>query len=216
MSRSIDELVGGTEPLAGAEQRMLREWVSMWTFDIDEFSTMAQPLIRGDLASLQRDFSTRVTRLQHEHSHNSNVDFEQLACEQYASMRETRLRMPAMEVVIAGAQYSRDTRHRRADHAGCLRFLHSIGCSVDASDVAGFTAFMRASQTAHSRLDLAHVLLDLGACVNHRSRFGGVALHEAIMAQDRTAVAFLSRNGANMDIKDNDGVSPRDIVSLIL
>ncbi|KAJ2164988.1 hypothetical protein IW139_003376, partial [Coemansia sp. RSA 353] len=112
--------------------------------------------------------------------------------------------------------YHRDTRHRPSDHAGCLRFLHSIGCPVDASDVAGFTAFMRASQTAHSRLDLARVLLDLGARVNHTSRFGGIALHEAIMAQDRTAVAFLSRNGANMDLKDNDGVSPRDIVSLIL
>ncbi|KAJ1882838.1 hypothetical protein LPJ71_010059, partial [Coemansia sp. S17] len=87
---------------------------------------------------------------------------------------------------------------------------------VDAADVAGFTAFMRASQTSHSRLDLAEVLLAMGADVNHRSRFGGVALHEAMMAQDRRAVAFLTRNGASMDIRDNDGVSPRDIVTLIL
>ncbi|KAJ2118574.1 hypothetical protein GGH17_005763, partial [Coemansia sp. RSA 788] len=109
MSRSIDELVRGTEPLAGAEQRMLREWVSMWTFGVDEFSAMAQPLIRGDLAMLRREFIARVTHLQHEHS---DVDAEHLAGEQYAAMRETRLRMPAMEVVIAGAQYHRDTRHR--------------------------------------------------------------------------------------------------------
>ncbi|KAJ2313558.1 hypothetical protein IWW51_006100, partial [Coemansia sp. RSA 2702] len=133
--------------------------------------------------------------------------------------------MPAMEVVIAGAQYHARSdsaasvnRHgrRTGDHDECLRLLHASGVSVDAEDVAGFTAFMRASQTRHSRLDLAQVLLELGADVNHRSRFGGVAMHEAIMAQDRTAVAFLSRNGASMDVRDNDGVSPRDIVSLVL
>ncbi|KAJ2339559.1 hypothetical protein GGH92_006661 [Coemansia sp. RSA 2673] len=143
-------------------------------------------------------------------------------------MQETRLRMPAMEVVIAGAQYfvgrkrppppslSQLHTHRTPAHAQCLGFLHDLGVNVDATDVAGFTAFMRASQTSHSRLDLAEVLLGMGADVNHRSRFGGVALHEAMMAQDRKAVAFLTRNGASMDIRDNDGVSPRDIVALIL
>ncbi|KAJ2451579.1 hypothetical protein EV183_003508 [Coemansia sp. RSA 2336] len=222
-ARPIDELIRGTSPLAGTEQRVLREWISQWTFDIDDFSAMAQPLARGDTAALKRDYDAHCARLQALGA--NEADSRQQAIDVYRNMRETRLQMPAMEVVIAGAQYhgKNDSAvqvnrhgHRMSDHRGCLEMLHEWGVPVDAEDVAGFTAFMRASQTVHSRLDLARVLLELGADVNHRSRFGGIALHEAIMAQDRVAVAFLSRNGASMDIKDNDGVSPRDIVSLIL
>ncbi|KAI9479666.1 hypothetical protein LPJ78_002032 [Coemansia sp. RSA 989] len=223
-SRPIDELITGTSPLAGAEQRVLREWISQWTFDIEDFSPMAQPLARGDTTALKRDYEAHCAHLQQTLGVSEETS-QQQTIELYKNMRETRLQMPAMEVVIAGAQYhgKNDSAvmvnrhgHRISDHRGCLEMLHQWGVPVDAEDVAGFTAFMRASQTVHSRLDLASVLLELGADVNHRSRFGGIALHEAIMAQDRVAVAFLSRNGASMDIKDNDGVSPRDIVSLIL
>ncbi|KAJ2803832.1 hypothetical protein H4R20_002740 [Coemansia guatemalensis] len=225
MARTVEELIERRSPLAGAEQRILREWVAQWTFDIDEFGPLAQALVRGDIGALRREYQRQVEQLRDQGSEDG---VEYRAAQVYRDMRETRIGMPAMEVVIAGAQYfvsrraadgivadSRNGR-RTPDHEGCLRFLADIGVDVDGEDVAGFTAFMRASQTKHSRLDLAEVLLDLGADVNHRSRFGGVALHEAIMAQDRTAVAFLSRNGADMDIRDNDGVSPRDIVSLVL
>ncbi|KAJ2744497.1 hypothetical protein GGI20_002935 [Coemansia sp. BCRC 34301] len=224
-ARPIEELVGSESPLAGAEQQVLREWVAAWKFDLRQFSDLAQPLVRGDIGSLQKDFGHLLRH--YEGQGMSAAECVSKATAEYSNMRETRLRMPAMEVVIAGAQYyaggrkrptssSNNHAHHLPDHEQCLRFLHDIGVIVDATDVAGFTAFMRASQTWHSRLDLAEVLLEMGANVNHRSRFGGVALHEAIMAQDRRAVSFLTRNGASMDIKDNDGVSARDIVTLIL
>ncbi|KAJ2900708.1 hypothetical protein IWW38_000383 [Coemansia aciculifera] len=220
-ARPIEELAGSQSPLAGAEQQVLREWVAEWTFDLRQFSDRAQPLVRGDIASLRRDFGNLLSH--YEEQGMSAAQCVTQATAEYQDMRETRLRMPAMEVVIAGAQYyvgrkplsSLHASHT-PDHEECLQFLHDIGVAVDATDVAGFTAFMRASQTSQSRLDLAEVLLDMGADVNHRSRFGGVALHEAMMAQDRRAVSFLTRNGASMDIKDNDGISPRDIVTLIL
>ncbi|KAJ2908777.1 hypothetical protein GGI21_002543 [Coemansia aciculifera] len=176
-ARPIEELAGSQSPLAGAEQQVLREWVAEWTFDLRQFSDRAQPLVRGDIASLRRDFGNLLSHYE---------------------------------------EQGMSAAHHTPDHEECLQFLHDIGVAVDATDVAGFTAFMRASQTSQSRLDLAEVLLDMGADVNHRSRFGGVALHEAMMAQDRRAVSFLTRNGASMDIKDNDGISPRDIVTLIL
>ncbi|KAJ2664382.1 hypothetical protein IWW48_000900 [Coemansia sp. RSA 1200] len=221
--RSAEELVRGDSPLAGAEQRILREWIAEWVFDTRQFSTRAQPLVRGDVETLRNDYNEL----------SANIGPEE-ASRAYEDLRETKLLMPAMEVVIAGAQYyvasTRHMNHQHSNsnpvnggnkpllinHAECLRFLGEIAVSVDSADVGGFTAFMRASQTSHSRLDLASVLLELGANVNHRSRFGGVALHEALMAQDRKAVSFLIRNGASMDIRDNDGVSPRDIVALIL
>ncbi|KAI8319900.1 ankyrin [Martensiomyces pterosporus] len=243
-SRPIEALIADDSPLAGKEQHVLREWIAEWTFDIHQFSDLAQTLVRGDIASLQRDYQKLVDHYtEQSHSHEESL---RKAADEYRHMRETRLKMPAMEVVIAGAQYyvgrkdsnipsddsSMSTAHAASaalatarrhghshsppEHARCLRFLREAGVNVDDEDVAGFTAFMRASQTSHSRLDLAEVLLELGADVNHKSRFGGVVLHEAMMAQDRRAVAFLTRNGASMDIRDNDGVSPRDIVSLIL
>ncbi|KAJ2336405.1 hypothetical protein GGI00_000848 [Coemansia sp. RSA 2681] len=229
-ARPVEELVGSQSPLAGAEQQVLREWIAEWTFDLRQFGDLAQPLVRGDIASLQRDFGQLLGH--YEAQGMSAAESVTQATAEYQNMRETRLRMPAMEVIIAGAQYyvgrkrplssssssSSQPRHayHSPDHEQCLRFLKDIGVAVDAEDVAGFTAFMRASQTSHSRLDLAEVLLEMGADVNHRSRFGGVALHEAMMAQDRIAVSFLTRNGASMDIKDNDGISARDIVTLIL
>ncbi|KAJ2695435.1 hypothetical protein H4218_005232 [Coemansia sp. IMI 209128] len=219
-SRPVEDLADSESPLAGTEQQVLREWIAAWTFDMREFSDLAQPLVRGDVESLRRDYGHLLGH--YEAQGLSAAECVAQATASYQDMRETRLRMPAMEVVIAGAQYyvsrKRPPSHgwHVPDHKQCLEFLCDIGVEVDAVDVAGFTAFMRASQTSHSRLDLAQVLLDMGADVNHRSRFGGVALHEAMMAQDRGAVSFLTRNGASMDIKDNDGVSPRDIVTLIL
>ncbi|KAJ2811624.1 hypothetical protein H4S07_001943 [Coemansia furcata] len=219
-ARPVEELADSESPLAGTEQQVLREWIAAWTFDMRQFSDLAQPLVRGDIASLREDFGHLLGH--YEEQGMSAAECVSQATARYQDMRETRLRMPAMEVVIAGAQYyvgrKRPPSHayHLPDHRQCLEFLHDIGVEVDAADVAGFTAFMRASQTSHSRLDLAEVLLGMGADVNHRSRFGGVALHEAMMAQDRRAVSFLTRNGASMDIKDNDGVSPRDIVTLIL
>ncbi|KAI9501454.1 hypothetical protein GGI25_001996 [Coemansia spiralis] len=213
-SRPVEQLVQSDSPLAGAEQRVLREWISEWSFDIRQFSTHAQPLVKGDIDALRQHYSELI--VQHEQSGHTSSESSDLAAQTYQTMQETRLKMPAMEVVIAGAQYYMPRHNHQPDHKECLKFLSEINVLVDSADIGGFTAFMRASQTSHSRLDLAEVLLTLGANPNHRSRFGGVALHEALMAQDRKAVAFLIRNGASMDIKDNDGVSPRDIVSLIL
>ncbi|KAJ1957147.1 hypothetical protein EC988_000980 [Linderina pennispora] len=188
-----------------------------------QFSERAQPLVRGDIGRLEHDYQKLVDKFTAEGK--ALEESKECATEAYATMCETRLRMPAMEVVVAGAQYyvgrrpptyHQSTPYAEPSHVKCLEFLHGIGVAVDAQDVAGFTAFMRAAQTSQSRSDLAQALLEMGADVNHRSRFGGVVLHEAMMAQDRKAVAFLTRNGASMDIQDNDGVSPRDIVSLIL
>ncbi|KAJ1882029.1 hypothetical protein H4R99_007017 [Coemansia sp. RSA 1722] len=204
-ARPIEELVRNRSPLKGAEQQVLREWIAEWKFHATEFSSIAQPLIRGDLQALQKEH----------HELEAALGLEEARL-RYQDLRETPLQMPAMEVIIAGAQYFNSCKGDAGEYEGCLRYLAEMGVSVDGEDVAGFTAFMRASQTSQSRMDLAQVLLDLGADVNHRSRFGGVALHEALMAQDRKAVAFLRRSGAEMDIKDYDGVSPRDIVALIL
>ncbi|KAJ1786155.1 histone acetyltransferase 1, partial [Coemansia sp. RSA 2399] len=196
------------------EQRILREWIAEWVFDLRQFSLRAQPLARGDIGALQSDYAELSATLG-----------AQEAALLYQEMYETRLRMPAMEVVIAGAQYYVASRHHQLgtsepDHEACLRFLGEINVSVDSADVGGFTAFMRASQTSHSRLDLAAVLLDLGASVNHRSRFGGVALHEALMAQDRKAVSGESAEGvlrsldvcADNDEEDDDEGDGADVI----
>ncbi|KAJ1840846.1 hypothetical protein LPJ73_006310, partial [Coemansia sp. RSA 2703] len=144
-TRPVDELIRSNSPLAGGEQQVLREWVASWQFSAASFSPLAQPLIRGDPTALHAAYSALAS--------SSGITAARLA---YTRMRETVLRMPAMEVVIAGAQYfSSPGAPSVGEYAECLRVLHALGVPVDGEDVAGFTAFMRASQTKESRLDLA-------------------------------------------------------------
>ncbi|KAJ2797122.1 hypothetical protein H4R21_004441, partial [Coemansia helicoidea] len=92
MSRPIEQLAACRSPLAGTEQRVLREWVSSWVFSAHEFSEIAQPLVRGDIDALRQEHA----RLVDEHG-------EAYALQAYQGLKETRIQMPAMEAVIAGA-----------------------------------------------------------------------------------------------------------------
>ncbi|KAJ1950458.1 hypothetical protein FBU59_000670, partial [Linderina macrospora] len=140
-ARSVDELLEGEFPLAGEEQQILREWISEWKFDVNQFSERAQALVRGDITRLECDYQGLVDKFIDEGK--TLEESKESASAAYATMHETRLRMPAMEVVVAGAQYyvgrrpptyHQSIQYTEPDHLQCLEFLHSIGVAVDAQD----------------------------------------------------------------------------------
>lgn len=63
---------------------------------------------------------------------------------------------------------------------------------VDAKDAAGYTALMY-SCGHHPVIKIANVLLEAGSDPNVASRYGTVALHDAVMAQEINCVKLLLR-----------------------
>ncbi|KAF7967854.1 hypothetical protein HWV62_32862, partial [Athelia sp. TMB] len=95
-------------------------------------------------------------------------------------------------------------------HVETLSYLLSRGCPPDVEDITGLTALIHATQhTASSPLDLARILLDAGANVNHRDRYGQVPIQSAFMSNNIPAIELLMEYGADLDIGDADGCIPR-------
>ncbi|CAD7695454.1 unnamed protein product [Ostreobium quekettii] len=123
--------------------------------------------------------------------------------------RETDLRMPILTLVVAGAQRM-PSPPPHVDHKAVARLLIDAGARIDAKDAAGYTALMYAC--GHNpAVALAEILLEAGADPNVKSRYGTVALHDAVMGQQLDAVKLLLKHGASVRAADNDGVTPHKL-----
>lgn len=94
-------------------------------------------------------------------------------------------------------------------HAEVLRYLLSRGMPPDVEDIVGYTALHHTTMASDSRLDLARILLESGANVDHQSRYGEVPLLRVLQINKVDCVDLLMEFGANMDIADANGLTPR-------
>lgn len=69
--------------------------------------------------------------------------------------------------------------------------------------------------------EIADIMLEAGAKVNHRNRYGGTAAHDFVMVMDYSAdgkkqvgaaLKYFLEKGGDLDIKDGDGISARSIL----
>lgn len=88
-----------------------------------------------------------------------------------------------------------DTR----DHIGVIKELVRRGAGVDHRDYFGYTAFHQAV-LSKPLLDVAKVLLSLGANINTQSMYGTSPLSGAIMAGDEATVRWLFERGGDLDV----------------
>ncbi|KAG6877909.1 hypothetical protein C0993_002395 [Termitomyces sp. T159_Od127] len=95
------------------------------------------------------------------------------------------------------------------DHLAALRFLITRGLNVDIPDIAGWTALQHVVIGQSLRVDLLHELLKSGANVNHQNRYGEVALFGAYQKNYTNAIDLLLEYGADLDIPEADGFTPR-------
>jgi hypothetical protein len=93
-------------------------------------------------------------------------------------------------------------------HFDLLKYLISCGLPVDVPDIVGFTALAHAVMNQFPKLDLARALLEAGANVNYQNRYGEVALFGAFQHNNVTAIDLLCEFGADLEIKEADGLSP--------
>jgi len=127
-------------------------------------------------------------------------------------MRETMMNVGVLFHVIEGA-----TVFSEGDHMEIFNKLLSLGAEVNVHDVAGFTPLHMCFFICNDvTIKMAEILLNKGADVNAKNRFGSTALMCLIMQNSKNIsesnlenVSFLLDHGANPDIKNNDGATFR-------
>jgi hypothetical protein len=92
---------------------------------------------------------------------------------------------------------------------------------VDTTDLSGTTAFMYSISTKpYWDSEFADIMVEAGAAINHRNRYGGVAGHDIVMARDFSpagkkktldALKYFVEKGGDVNIADGDGVSVKRI-----
>jgi uncharacterized protein len=95
---------------------------------------------------------------------------------------------------------------RRGD-LGWLGLLYQKGANLNLKDREGNTPLILAALTRWS--EGVQTLIRLKAQVNLQNRLGETALLKAVQARDYTLSKMLLDAGANPDIADNSGISPR-------
>jgi len=91
-----------------------------------------------------------------------------------------------------------------------LRWLIEAGADINAPDVYRFTPLMRAVDNQH--VESVRVLLSLGeASVDITDESNNTALHYAVANQQLNVVRLLLQYGANPQLPNRDGVSPKEL-----
>lgn len=93
--------------------------------------------------------------------------------------------------------------------------LINSGADVNASDHAGWTPLHFAAE--YQRADVVDVLIGAGAEVNAKERHGNTPLFRAVFSSkgQGETISKLLRAGADPDITNNHGVTPRALAERI-
>ena len=95
-------------------------------------------------------------------------------------------------------------------------YIQEHGDEVSLADKDGFTPLHAAAHAQHA--DIAVLLIEAGADLNARNRFGNTALWVALFnvrETDGEVVRILLNAGADPDAQNNYGVSPRGLASKV-
>ncbi|PBK64143.1 hypothetical protein ARMSODRAFT_893274 [Armillaria solidipes] len=119
---------------------------------------------------------------------------------------ETPYKFGYLTIVVSGAQ---DLEKPNPQHIEVLKYLISRGAPVDLPDITGNTALSHGTMNRMAKLDLCRVLLESGSDPNQRNRYGEVPLLMCFRSNEIGAIDLLMEFGAEIDIADADGVTPR-------
>ena len=123
---------------------------------------------------------------------------------------ETPFKFGYATLVVAGAQRVMD--HSRPSgslkYLEVLKYLLSCGMPPDSQDIAGLTALHHATCSPVPKVDLARVLLESGANVNHRNRYGEVALFGPFQLNLVEVIDLLMEFDADLAIADSNNITP--------
>ena len=130
--------------------------------------------------------------------------------------RETLLNVSAIFHVIIGARAFEQHKTRpietfkmRSDHLRIFMKLLSLKVDIHVRDIAGYTPLHHCCNGYGTdvTMKMAELLLNEGANVNARNRFGTTPLLEVSMTLQYDFITFLLDKGADPYIRDNDDIS---------
>ncbi|KAJ7912521.1 hypothetical protein B0H13DRAFT_2007055 [Mycena leptocephala] len=122
---------------------------------------------------------------------------------------ETPFKTSYASILILGAQRVRDGPPGSLRHLETLRYLFSKGLPADVEDIVGFTALHHATTSPVPKEDLTRCLLENGANVNHRNRYGEICLLGCMQLNLIPTIDILMEFDADLDLPDADGWTAR-------
>ncbi|KAJ7028262.1 hypothetical protein C8F04DRAFT_1291468 [Mycena alexandri] len=125
------------------------------------------------------------------------------------SRTETPFKIGYASMAVLGSQRVSGDIPRSLRHLEILRLLCGKGLPVDLEDIMGFTALHHATAAPNASEDFTRCLLQHGANVNHRNRFGEISLLGCMQLDLVPIISILLEHGVDLDIPDADGVTAR-------
>jgi hypothetical protein len=122
---------------------------------------------------------------------------------------ETPYKISYVSLVILGSQSLAPIPGM--DHLGTIKYLISAGAPVDKEDLVGLTSLHIATSNDEVKLEIARLLLESGANVNHLDRYGSLAILSPMQTNNIPAVELLLEFGTDINIPDADNVTPQSI-----
>ncbi|KAI1792131.1 hypothetical protein LXA43DRAFT_972715 [Ganoderma leucocontextum] len=212
---SIDEM------LSGAESQRLHTFFSTNHMepsrDLDMYSRY---VMMGDLETIQSLYNDSI--VEHHNKYDSNDAARSAATQEIYQKHWGPTRVPIYNLILLSTLIHPSAR---LGYLAIARWLtDEVKVPVDGKDLSGSTALHHAISTKPVfDPEYAQMLYDAGNIVTQRNRYGGVPAHEMLQTWDPTnrevvrkaakALQWYLDHGGNLDIKDSDGVSPRQSVN---
>ena len=218
------------DPLKGQESQRLRTYFTSNCMEPSrDLDTYGRILFNGNIHSVKGDFRRRVSKHAESGANEGlSTDSEgarKAAAQEVYELKWGPTRVPIFDLLFLAALINPS---HRSDILAVTRWLiDEAKVPVDGKDLSGTNTLYHTISTKPALdFEFAQILYDAGADINMRNRYGGTAASEITMvweahipAKARRAASalewFLS-HGGNINIKDNDGVSPRHSIERAL
>ena len=198
--------------LSGAQSQALRTFCTHNTFGASDLDAYARLLQNAPLTIIEADFKQRISITSLDSARQSLADL------QYGPTK-----VPLFNYLLQLVYMNPSDRAR---YISIVRYLAlEAKVPVDTTDLSGTTAFMYSISTKpYWDKDFADIMVEAGTEINKKNRYGCVAGHDIVLAQDfspagkkKTCDAFkyFLDNGGNLDIADGDGITARRIAGTI-
>ncbi|KAJ7577302.1 hypothetical protein C8J56DRAFT_799015 [Mycena floridula] len=123
---------------------------------------------------------------------------------------ETAWKFSYATLIVAGAQRV-EAPPGYLKHAEILRFLIQNGLPLEVEDIVGYTALHHLCSNENEQTELARILLENGANPNYQNVYGEAPIFGTFQLQLAAVLDLLLEFGADLDLADADGTTPREI-----